>query len=110
MLFYTTAFIGELHKRTSPVPTDDAGFEALDAEATRLGSRALFYSSILSLTANIVLPFFVREARSSRVLEERLRARAAGWWRRAHEAMKVHLAALWAASHLVFAVCMVATL
>ncbi|OCH90826.1 MFS general substrate transporter [Obba rivulosa] len=110
VLFYTTAFIGELHKRSSPVPSTDAEQEFLDAEATRLGSRALFYSSILSLTANIILPFFVREAKSSRVLEERLAAgRGQLWWQRLYEKLKVDLATLWAVSHLVFAVCMTAT-
>ena len=35
---------------------------ARDAEATRLGSLALFYSSILSLFMNIVAPMFVTAA------------------------------------------------
>ncbi|KAI0943211.1 hypothetical protein AcW1_002427 [Taiwanofungus camphoratus] len=112
VLFYTSAFIGDLHKRTSPLPPSDP---ALDAEATRLGSRALFYSSILSLAANLVLPFFVREAAGSqRLLQSKLgsagtgKGRGSAWLRRLGRA-KVSLAALWAVSHAVFAVCMGAT-
>lgn len=37
-------------------------------------------------------------------------ARAEGWWGRWRERLQVHLASLWAVSHLVFAVCMLGTL
>ncbi|KAI0658261.1 MFS general substrate transporter [Cubamyces menziesii] len=107
VLFYTTAFIGDLHKRSSSLPPDDP---ALDAEATRLGTRALFYSSLLSLTANILLPFFAAEsARSRRLLERKLVQAHKSAWVRMYERIKVSLATLWATGHLVFAVCMFAT-
>ncbi|KAI0640511.1 MFS general substrate transporter [Trametes meyenii] len=107
VLFYTTAFIGDLHKRASSLPSDDP---ALDAEATRLGTRALFYQSLLSLTANILLPFFVAEsARSRRGLERRLLQAHKSAWARIYERLKVSLATLWATGHLLFAICMFAT-
>ncbi|KAL7284922.1 hypothetical protein ACG7TL_000010 [Trametes sanguinea] len=107
VLFYTSAFIGDLHKRSSPLPADDP---ALDAEATRLGTRALFYSAVLSLAANILLPFFVAEsARSRRLLERKLVQAHKSAWAKMYERVKVGLATLWAAGHLVFAVCMFAT-
>ncbi|KAI0686571.1 MFS general substrate transporter [Earliella scabrosa] len=107
MLFYTTAFIGDLHKEASPLAADDP---ALDAEATRLGTRALFYSSILSFAGNVLLPFIVAEsARSRRLLERRLAQARKSSWARMYDRMKVHLTSLWATSHLVFAVCMFAT-
>ena len=59
VLFYTTAFIGDLHKRSSSLPLDDPG---LDAEATRLGTRALFFSSLVSLAGNVFLPLVVAES------------------------------------------------
>jgi solute carrier family 45 protein 1/2/4 len=99
VLFYTTTYIGELHKRASPAPTDDDAALALDAEATRLGSRALFYSSILSLAMNLLLPFIVSEAAGK---GEKRSAKPA-WW-------QVHMPSLWASSHLVFAGCMFGTL
>ncbi|GBE83684.1 major facilitator superfamily domain-containing protein [Sparassis latifolia] len=106
-LFYTTAFIGDLHKRAYPdVAQDDP---VLDAEAIRLGSRALFYSSILSLSCNIVLPFFVSEAATSREMLERKLSSTKNIWAQWYHRMKVHLATLWAISHLVFAICMAAT-
>ncbi|OSD01111.1 MFS general substrate transporter [Trametes coccinea BRFM310] len=107
VLFYTSAFIGDLHKRSSPLPADDP---ALDAEATRLGTRALFYSAVLSLAANILLPFFVAEsARSRRLLERKLVQAHKSAWAKMYDRVKVGLATLWAAGHLVFAVCMFAT-
>jgi solute carrier family 45 protein 1/2/4 len=39
---------------------------ARDAEATRLGSRALFYSSALALFVNIAAPMFIATAPSKR--------------------------------------------
>ncbi|KAI8980631.1 MFS general substrate transporter [Trametes punicea] len=107
VLFYTTAYIGDLHKRASSLPADDP---ALDAEATRLGTRALFYSSLLSLAANILLPFFVAEsARSRRLLERKLVQAHKSAWVRMYERIKVNLATLWATGHFIFAVCMFAT-
>lgn len=108
VLFYTSAFIGDLHKRASPLPDDDP---TLNAEATRLGTRALFYSALLSLTANILLPFVVAEsARSRRLLERKLVQAHKSTWVRMYERIKVGLPTMWAAGHLLFAVCMFATL
>ncbi|EGO26619.1 hypothetical protein SERLADRAFT_436429 [Serpula lacrymans var. lacrymans S7.9] len=99
VLFYTTVYIGELHKRSSPVPENDDAALVLDAEATRLGSRALFYSSVVSLVANVILPFFVTEAgRTSTALSP---VATRGAWTRY---IQVHLSSLWASSHLVFAI------
>lgn len=108
VLFYTTVYIGELHKRSQPPPSPSSA-AALEAEATRLGSRALLYSSLVSLAGNIVLPFFVKEAGSGGAGADGLKGMLGGmgWWK---GRWKVHLASLWAASHLVFALCMGATL
>ena len=108
MLFYTSAFIGELHKRSSTLPADDPG---LDAEATRLGTRALFYSALVSLAGNVLLPFVVAEsARSRRTLQRKLLASRKSAWLKIYERLKIGLPILWAMGHLVFAVCMFATL
>ncbi|TFY54951.1 hypothetical protein EVJ58_g8555 [Rhodofomes roseus] len=107
VLFYTTEFIAELHKYdNASMPQDDP---ALNAEATRLGSRALFYSAILSLTCNVLLPFFVSEATKSRAALERKLSGHTSRWVMTYERVKIHLATLWAVSHIVFAVCMAAT-
>lgn len=106
MLFYTTEFVAELHKRAhEATPQDDP---ALNAEATRLGSRALLYNSILSLACNVLLPFFVSEATKSRAALERKLNRSR--FMMMYDRIKIHLATLWAVSHIVFAVCMAATL
>ena len=108
VLFYTTAFIGDLHKRSSSLPLDDPG---LDAEATRLGTRALFFSSLVSLAGNVFLPLVVAESvRSRPPPERRFAASRRNMWARLCARLKVSLSILWAMGHLVFAICMFATL
>ena len=110
MLFYTTIYIGDLYKRSSPPATTDQQQTIIDEEATRLGSRALFYASLLSLIASLVLPVFVAEAAEHPSQNKH----SSSWSRisscRLPRVMQVHLVTLWAASQLVFAGCMFATL
>ena len=70
----------------------------------------MFYNAILSLIASIFLPFFVAEANSRRKMQETLLAAPPNILIRCFNKLKVHLASLWAASHMLFAVCMFATL
>lgn len=110
VLFYSTLYVGDLHKRVSPIPTTDEARTSLDAESTRLGSRALFFSSLLALLANFLLPSFVPEAKSAQQDEQ---GTSGGVWQRickVPKALQIHLATLWAVSHLIFAGCMFATL
>lgn len=107
MLFYTTLYIGELHKRASPEPQDADAATALNDEATRLGSRAQFYSALLALSANIIMPLFI--SKPSKDLQQPLPGAGArkGW---AFARVQIHLCELWMFSHLLFAFCMGATL
>ncbi|KAI6144983.1 MFS general substrate transporter [Pisolithus tinctorius] len=103
VLFYTSLYIGELYKRSLPdTVADDAD---VDAEATRLGSRALFYSALVALVANLVTPFFVIQdepgVKASIVRGSR--------WRQWIKVPRIRLVTLWAFSHAVFAGCMWAT-
>lgn len=102
VLFYTTVYIGDLHKQSSPIPENEDAAIALDAESTRLGSRAMFYSALVSLAANIIMPSFVHAGHASRPLQPKQKT----WLER----VRMHLASLWALSHLIFATCMAATL
>jgi solute carrier family 45 protein 1/2/4 len=72
-MFYTSVYIGDLYKRANPLAYDDLDMETLrqhalarDAEATRLGSRALFYSSVITLVLIWLLPSFVATPASER--------------------------------------------
>ncbi|KAH7915904.1 major facilitator superfamily domain-containing protein [Hygrophoropsis aurantiaca] len=103
VLFYTTVYIGELHKRSSPIPVDDEAELILDAEATRLGSRALFYSALVSLAVNTIMPVFVTRTSETTSLSPVTPRKS--WL----EYIQIHLASLWALSHLLFALCMAAT-
>ncbi|KAG6899420.1 hypothetical protein C0993_010428 [Termitomyces sp. T159_Od127] len=58
ILFYTTIYIGDLYRRSTPLSPSFTN-EDRDAEATLLGTRALFYSSVIALALNIILPGFV---------------------------------------------------
>ena len=78
----------------------EADQEALDDEATRVGSRALFYNSLLSLVATFVMPMFIRnEGGAERNIILRILSR-----------LNIHLCDLWSFSHLLFAICMASTL
>jgi solute carrier family 45 protein 1/2/4 len=77
--------------------------EDIEAEGTRLGSRAQLLLSLLALATNFLAPLIVRNGTSS---SNPLHVSPPKpWWQR-----KVHLATLWAVSHLVFAFCMFGTL
>ncbi|TFK45670.1 MFS general substrate transporter [Heliocybe sulcata] len=104
ILFYTTVYIGELHKRASPTPLDEDAAAALDAEGTRLGTRALLYNAVVSLTTTFVMPFFVSRNDAQHGDVNPLlsgKGRRSEW--------KMHLSTLWAASHLLFTICMAVT-
>ena len=104
VLFYTTVYIGDLHKGSSPIPENKDAAIALDAEATRLGTRAMFYSALVSLAANIIMPYFVVRQRGH--ASSPLQPKQKTWLER----VRVHLASLWALSHFIFAMSMAATL
>lgn len=104
VLFYTTVYIGELHKSVFPLPADDIAAAILEEEATRLGTRALFYSALVSLAANIIMPFFVVRAKEDVAILTPLQPKKP-WLER----VQVHLATLWAFSLFIFALCMAAT-
>ncbi|KAL0946318.1 hypothetical protein HGRIS_012558 [Hohenbuehelia grisea] len=129
IMFYTTMYVGDIHKRNmasslppSSAPNYQQAMDDLDAEATRLGTRALFYSSLLSLLSNFVLPFFVSEASpgvrgtsapnglslSGRKGRAAIQRCLMGLFFKI-TSFKIHLATLWALSHLIFALCMAGT-
>ncbi len=95
--------------------------EELEEESTRLGSRALFLSAVVSLLGNFILPFFVFETRKKKAIGHSangvqnggyaprpLASKTRSWG--IPDILKVHLASLWASSHAVFAACMFGTL
>jgi len=102
ILFYTTIYISDLYKRSLPLSAFEGNIEDIDAEGTRLGSQAQLFSALLALATNFSAPFVVLDGDSSS------RPMHVGppkqWWQR-----KIHLATLWAGSHLVFAFCMFGT-
>ncbi|KAJ3795466.1 sucrose transporter [Lentinula aff. detonsa] len=123
IMFYSTLYIGDLYKRAffttailvpPPEITEDS-LTALDNEATRIGSRALFYQSLLALSMNVVLPFFTTTSSSlssrRRSGEERQQDSARPWWKTPAipEILKFRLVSLWAISQGVLASCMLAT-
>jgi len=115
VLFWTSLYVGELHKGNSPTPGTDAAQAALDAEATRLGSRAMLCNALASFVVSVVAPFFVSSGYENRNgSREGTDNQGSGWLEQLHgrwfRRPKVHLAFLWAFSHGIFAVCMLSTL
>jgi solute carrier family 45 protein 1/2/4 len=108
MLFYSTIYVGDLYKRSLSPATTDQEQTVINDEATRLGSRALFYAALVSLVSSLVLPVFVAEGARDPSQNQR-----SSWWNRVcrvPRGMQVHLVTMWATSQLVFAGCMFATL
>jgi solute carrier family 45 protein 1/2/4 len=121
ILFYTTMYISDIHARSAHVSGTPA--EIL-AEGTRLGSRALFFSAILAILTNLVLPFFTctpaagrldASARSSNRTTNHIRSDSTDSLVSQPrsiipESFKIPLSTLWAWSHLLFGACMLGTL
>jgi solute carrier family 45 protein 1/2/4 len=103
ILFYTTLYVSDLHKRSLPPSAFEGNLEDIEAEGTRLGSRVQLFSALLALATNFLAPLIVRNSASSS--SPMHIGPPKRWWER-----KMHLATLWAVSHLVFAFCMFGTL
>ncbi|KAH9064541.1 MFS general substrate transporter [Lactarius vividus] len=98
--FYTTLYVSELYKRSLPSSAFDGNLGDIDAEGTRLGSRAQLCSALVALLTNVLAPLIIDGDSPSPVHVGPPKR----WWQR-----KIHLATLWAISHLVFAFCMFGT-
>ena len=103
ILFYTTLYLSDLYKRSLPPSAFEGNIEDIEAEGTRLGSRAQLLTALLALATNFLAPLFIRNTASSSGPMHMGPPKR--WWER-----KVDLASLWAVSHLVFAFCMFGTL
>ncbi len=111
VLFYSTIYIGDLYKQSSPAATTDEEQTFIDTEAMRIGSRALFYSAILTFIISLVLPAFIlKSARSSAVVGMKSDNSWGDRICRVPKWMQIRLVTIWAVSHFVFAACMFATL
>ncbi|KAJ7179784.1 major facilitator superfamily domain-containing protein [Mycena filopes] len=94
VLLYSTTYISDLYARSvQPASMPDTPTEVAD-EGTRLGSRALFFSAVLALLTNLVLPAFTSSTSLTTVKTF---------------VPKVPLPTIWAFSHLLFGTCMLAT-
>lgn len=108
MLFYTTVYIGDIYKSGLPDSVDPES-EEVDAEATRLGTRALFWSACISLFSNFALPLLVPRAVKRRTIGD-LFQEEGGAMKRIARKFQISLPILWALSHGLFTLCMFSTL
>ncbi|KAG8942104.1 hypothetical protein FRC04_003859 [Tulasnella sp. 424] len=122
VLFFSTVWVGEIYTREALAkdPSLSPDDPTLQADATRAGSRALLWSSILSLGSSILLPFLVHQSSFNEDEDEKPWANGTGRSRRGDDSwarvfqwlksMRIHLATLWMISHLLFAITMGLTL
>lgn len=108
VLFYTTVYVGDIYKSGLPDSIDPESVE-VDAEATRLGTRALFWSACISLFCNLALPFLVSPAVKSRTIGD-LFQEESGRLKQLGRKFQIGLPMLWALSHALFTICMFSTL
>jgi len=108
VLFYTTVYVGDIYKY-GLADSVDLESEEVDAEATRLGTRALFWSACISLFSNFTLPFLVSQNVRSRTIRD-LFQEEGGALKRIARKFQISLPMLWALSHALFSLCMFSTL
>ncbi|KZV67350.1 MFS general substrate transporter [Peniophora sp. CONT] len=101
VLFYTSLFVGDFYRRSASASSTLTA-EYVEAEANRLGSRAMTISAILTLLTNIAAPILVSKRKTGP--EALLNTGPKPWYKR-----KMHMATIWALSHMFFAACMFAT-
>ncbi|KAF8747498.1 hypothetical protein RHS02_00097, partial [Rhizoctonia solani] len=91
---------GDIYKATAMENGRVEDDPTLHDDATRIGSLALLYSSILSFAVSIVAPFFIRSNRGA----------GSDARRGAMDKLKISLGGLWSLSQGIFACSMMATL
>ncbi|KAG8986953.1 hypothetical protein FRB94_003800 [Tulasnella sp. JGI-2019a] len=121
VLFFSTVWVGEIYTKEKLAlnPNISTTTDAFLAEATRAGSSALLWSSILSFGASIILPFVVVQSSiedphpHSHIAHREMGGGGRGSdWVKIKDwllGMKIHLATLWAVSHVLFAITMFLT-
>ena len=108
MIFYTTVYVGDIYKFGLPDSVDPTS-EEVDAEATRLGTRALFLSACISLFSNFALPLLVSHTSRRRAIGDPLQEEG-GALKRVLRKFQTSLPMLWAMGQGLFALCMFSTL
>ncbi|KAN0061035.1 hypothetical protein ACQY0O_006769 [Thecaphora frezii] len=114
IMFYTTVWVGDIYRRSHPAPSRPIGKlpgdEALFEEATRVGSRAMFWSAVVTFVVSVLLPLVVPSplgdsprAAAPRFLRglERLRSRCPDllfWWVFSHFIFFCAMMGTWIAS------------
>ena len=117
MMFYSSLYIGELYRNSLDINITSAEpsiVAAVDAETTRLASRALLYSVLVSLIMNLIMPALVIQQDDE---EDGCGIGASknwagqAWWMNVKRTIRcMHLVTLWAIGHAVFATCMASTM
>ncbi|KAG8713879.1 hypothetical protein FRC11_010655 [Ceratobasidium sp. 423] len=100
VLFYSSTWIGDIYKAAAIENGRAEDDPTLHDEATRIGSLALLYSSILSLAISVFAPFFIRPNRGT----------GNDTPKGPMDKFKISLGGLWSLSQAIFAFSMMATL
>ncbi|CAE6500593.1 unnamed protein product [Rhizoctonia solani] len=100
VLFYSSTWVGDIYKAAAIENGRAEDDPTLHDEATRIGSVALLYSSILSLVISIFAPIFIRPNRGT----------GNDTSKGSMDKVKISLGGLWSISQAIFACSMMATL
>jgi len=107
MMFYTTVYVGDIYKSGLPDSVDPTS-EEVDAEATRLGTRALFWAACITLFSNLALPLLASQTPRRRMIGDLLQEEG-GALKRLVRKFQISLPMLWAIGQGLFALCMFGT-
>ncbi|KDN44339.1 hypothetical protein RSAG8_05603, partial [Rhizoctonia solani AG-8 WAC10335] len=100
ILFYSSTWVGDIYKAAAIANGRAEDDPTLHDEATRIGSLALLYSSILSFAISIFAPFFIKPNRGT----------GNDTPKGPMDKFKISLGGLWSFSQAIFACSMMATL
>jgi len=107
VLFYTTLWIRDIYTRGAVASGSLESPSEIAEEGTRAGNHALLWSSIVAMTAFIILPLIISRPEPRNHTDSSvgsLKGNVNRWWE-----IKMHVATLWAISNAVFACSMAAT-
>lgn len=106
VLFYSSSWVSEIYRAAQSSTTSETS-STLELDSTRAGSRAMFFHSLVSFVASIILPILITDHSNSSTDSTQRRINH----HNSSTCFKTFfdLPILWASSHFLFAVAMALT-
>ncbi|TIB98798.1 MFS general substrate transporter [Wallemia mellicola] len=107
IMFWSTSYIGELYLDDTNL--GDADSRTAD-EATRIGTRAMLFQAIVSLTTAIILPTIIQPLVKQSPIEKESQNPVSRYVKRIIPSSLLDLSSVWTFSHILFAITIFSTI